>query len=109
MSENRKNILKLRQVTDKQRSISLKAHESWNLLTIMAEFIESTERLSEVRPAVSIFGSARTPSDNPFYENCQDLARRLSDAGFSVISGGGPGIMEAANKVLLKAHRPQLA
>ena len=98
MSENRKNILKLRQVTDKQRSISLKAHESWNLLTIMAEFIESTERLSEVRPAVSIFGSARTPSDNPFYENCQDLARRLSDAGFSIISGGGPGIMEAANK-----------
>ncbi|PRC93660.1 TIGR00730 family Rossman fold protein [Solimicrobium silvestre] len=98
MSENRKNILKLRQVTDQQRSTTVKASESWNLLTIMAEFIESTERLSEVRPAVTIFGSARTKPDDPFYLNCVDLSRRLSDAGFSVISGGGPGIMEAANK-----------
>jgi uncharacterized protein (TIGR00730 family) len=98
MSEDRKNILKLRQITDKQRATSIKASESWNLLTIMAEFIDATERLSEVRPAVTIFGSARTKSDDAFYLNCVDLSRRLSDAGFSVISGGGPGIMEAANK-----------
>ncbi len=98
MNENRKNILKLRQVTDKQRATAIKASESWNLLTIMAEFIESTERLSEVRPAVTIFGSARTKQDDPFYINCLDLSKRLSDEGFSVISGGGPGIMEAANK-----------
>jgi uncharacterized protein (TIGR00730 family) len=98
MSVNRKQILKLRQITDKQRATNIKATESWNLLTIMAEFIESTERLSEVRPAVSVFGSARTKPDDPFYLKCIDLTRRLSDAGFSVISGGGPGIMEAANK-----------
>jgi uncharacterized protein (TIGR00730 family) len=98
MSEDRKNILKLRQVTDKARATDVKANESWNLLTIMAEFIDATERLSEVRPAVTIFGSARTKKDDPFYLNCVDLSRRLSDAGFSVISGGGPGIMEAANK-----------
>jgi len=98
MSENRKKIVKLRQITDKQRATSIKASESWNLLTIMAEFIESTERLSEVRPAVSVFGSARMKSDDPFYFSCIDLTRQLSDAGFSVISGGGPGIMEAANK-----------
>jgi len=98
MSENRKNILKLRQITDKSRATAIKANESWNLLTIMAEFIDATERLSEVRPAVTIFGSARTRPDDPFYLNCVDLSRRLSDAGFSVISGGGPGIMEAANK-----------
>jgi len=68
------------------------------MLTIMAEFIESTERLAELRPAVSIFGSARTSPDDPFYEKAMDIARRLSDAGLAVISGGGPGIMEAANK-----------
>jgi len=98
MSDDRKNILKLRQITDKQRATAIKANESWNMLTIMAEFIDATERLSEVRPAVTIFGSARTRPDDPFYLNCVDLSKRLSDAGFSVISGGGPGIMEAANK-----------
>ena len=98
MNDSRKNILKLRQITDKQRATAIKARESWNLLTIMAEFIDATERLSEVRPAVTIFGSARTSPDDPFYLNCVDLSKRLSDDGFSVISGGGPGIMEAANK-----------
>lgn len=76
----------------------LKARESWHMFTIMAEFIESTERLSELRPAVTIFGSARITNANPFYLKCLDVAQRLSDAGFAVISGGGPGIMEAANK-----------
>ena len=98
MNDSRKNILKLRQITDKQRATTIKARESWNMLTIMAEFIDATERLSEVRPAVTIFGSARTLPEDPFYANCVDLSKRLSDAGFSVISGGGPGIMEAANK-----------
>lgn len=98
MEENGKRVLRLRQVTDKERATSQKARESWNTLTIMAEFIESTERLSELRPAVSIFGSARFTPENPYYIKCVDVARRLSDAGFAVISGGGPGIMEAANK-----------
>jgi uncharacterized protein (TIGR00730 family) len=98
MSDNRKKLLKLRQITDNQRATALKARESWNLLTIMAEFIDATERLSDIRPAVTIFGSARTAPGEPFYENCVDLSRRLSDAGLTVISGGGPGIMEAANK-----------
>jgi uncharacterized protein (TIGR00730 family) len=98
MNENRKNILKLRQIADKERATALKARESWHMFTIMAEFIESTERLSAVGPAVTIFGSARMKLDNPYYQSCFDVARRLSDAGFAVISGGGPGIMEAANK-----------
>jgi uncharacterized protein (TIGR00730 family) len=93
-----KNVPRLRQVADINRATSKKARESWHMLTIMAEFIESTERLSELRPAVSIFGSARTKPDDPYYALCVDLARRLSDAGLAVISGGGPGIMEAANK-----------
>jgi hypothetical protein len=74
------------------------ARESWRVFGIMAEFVESTERLAHIRPAVSIFGSARTPTDHQYYQLTEKIARSLSDAGFAVISGGGPGIMEAANK-----------
>ncbi|NDP49440.1 MAG: TIGR00730 family Rossman fold protein [Sulfuriferula multivorans] len=74
------------------------ARESWRMLGIMAEFVEATERLASIRPAVSIFGSARTPEDHAYYMLTEEIARKLSDSGFSVISGGGPGIMEAANK-----------
>lgn len=74
------------------------ARESWRVFGIMAEFVEATERLAHVRPAVSIFGSARTPPSHPYYKLAEDIGRQLSDAGFSVISGGGPGIMEAVNK-----------
>ena len=77
---------------------SFSARESWRVFEIMAEFVEATERLNAIRPAVSIFGSARTPSDDAYYILTEQIARQLSDAGFSVISGGGPGIMEAANK-----------
>ncbi|HUU73659.1 MAG TPA: TIGR00730 family Rossman fold protein [Burkholderiales bacterium] len=64
----------------------------------MAEFVESTERLAHIRPAVSVFGSARIQEGHRYYELARQIARSLSDAGFAVISGGGPGIMEAANK-----------
>jgi len=74
------------------------ARESWRVFGIMSEFVEATERLSAIRPAVSIFGSARARPDHPYYVLAEAIARQLSDAGFSVISGGGPGIMEAANK-----------
>ena len=74
------------------------AREAWRVFEIMAEFVEATERLSPIRPAVSIFGSARTPPDDKYYLLTEQIARQLSDSGFSVISGGGPGIMEAANK-----------
>ncbi len=82
--------------------------ESWRILGIMAEFVEATERLAEIRPAVSIFGSARTAVDSPYYALAEDIARRLSDAGFSVISGGGPGIMEAANKGAFFGKSPSI-
>ena len=72
--------------------------ESWRVFGIMSEFVEGTERMEYIQPAVSIFGSARTKPDHPYYKLTEAIARQLSDAGFSVISGGGPGIMEAANK-----------
>ena len=74
------------------------AREAWRVFGIMSEFVEATERLEAIRPAVTVFGSARTPPDHPYYLMTEDISRRLSDAGFTVISGGGPGIMEAANK-----------
>jgi uncharacterized protein (TIGR00730 family) len=64
----------------------------------MAEFVEATERLAGIRPAVSVFGSSRASADAPYYQLAERTARLLSDAGFAVVSGGGPGVMEAANK-----------
>ena len=72
--------------------------ESWKVFQIMAEFVEGFEKLSGTRPSVSMFGSARIPRDHHWYALGEDIARRLSDSGFSVVSGGGPGLMEAANK-----------
>ena len=80
------------------RGADISAHEAWRLLGIMSEFVEATERLAYVRPAVSIFGSARIRVDSAYYLLAERTARLLSDAGFAVISGGGPGTMEAANK-----------
>ena len=72
--------------------------ESWKIFQIMAEFVDGFEHLARIKPSVSIFGSARTEPDHPHYLKAEKIARLLSDAGFSVVSGGGPGIMEAANK-----------
>jgi uncharacterized protein (TIGR00730 family) len=72
--------------------------ESWRIFQIMAEFVEGFEKLAPVRPAVSIFGSARTAEGHPWYKKAEETARLLADGGFSIISGGGPGIMAAANK-----------
>ncbi len=87
---------------------SYSAQESWRVFEIMSEFVDSTERLKEISPAVSIFGSARTAPDHPYYKLAEDIARKLSDAGFSVISGGGPGIMEAANKGAFYGKSPSI-
>jgi uncharacterized protein (TIGR00730 family) len=72
--------------------------DSWRIFRIMAEFVEGFEVMSGVGRAVSIFGSARTRPDDPYYVAAEETARRLARAGLSVITGGGPGIMEAANK-----------
>ena len=76
----------------------LSVTESWRLFRIMAEIVDGFEELEDVRPAVSIFGSARVHPDDPLYGETSKLADLLSRAGYSVITGGGPGLMEAANK-----------
>jgi len=72
--------------------------DTWRVFRIMAEFVESFETLSQVGPAVSIFGSSRLTPSNDYYKMAVELSKKLVDGGFSVITGGGPGIMEAANK-----------
>ena len=84
------------------------SRESWRIFQIMAEFVEGFEKLCLIAPSVSIFGSARTPEDDPWYIKAEQTARLLSDAGFSVVSGGGPGIMEAANKGALAGKSPSI-
>ena len=84
------------------------SQEAWRVFGIMSEFVEAAQRLAEIRPAVSIFGSARTPPESPYYQLAETIARQLSDAGFSVISGGGPGIMEAANKGAYQGRSPSV-
>ena len=74
------------------------SRESWKIFQIMAEFVEGFERLSSISPSVSLFGSARTAEDDPWYKLAQDIGEQLSNAGFTVVTGGGPGIMEAGNR-----------
>ena len=72
--------------------------DPWRSLRILSEFVDGFDALAEVGPAVSVFGSARTKPDHPYYEQARELGRRLAEAGYAVITGGGPGIMEAANR-----------
>ena len=72
--------------------------DPWRVLRIQAEFIEGFGSLADLGPAISVFGSARTPADHPFYALGEQVGRELVEAGFAVITGGGPGGMEAANK-----------
>ena len=85
-------------LVDPQALYTTNGQEAWRVLGIMAEFVAATEKMRGIRPAVSMFGSARIREDHPYYSTTQAIARKLSDAGFAVISGGGPGLMEAANR-----------
>ena len=89
---------KIPELIDPQALYTTNGQEAWRVLGIMAEFQTATDRLRGVRPAVSMFGSARIKPGHPYYTLAQRVAQQLSDAGFSVISGGGPGLMEAANR-----------
>ncbi|MGZ4060149.1 MAG: LOG family protein, partial [Bacteroidia bacterium] len=76
----------------------IKASDSWQIFKIMSEFVEGFEKMSRIGPCVSIFGSARTKPESSYYKLAEEIAFKLTKEGYGVISGGGPGIMEAANK-----------
>ncbi len=81
-----------------QNWIDLKAESSWAIFKIMSEFVEGYDKLNRVGPCISIFGSARAKPDSPYYKMAVELAEKLVDEGYGIISGGGPGIMEAARR-----------
>ena len=72
--------------------------DTWQIFKIMAEFVEGFEKMAKIGPCVSIFGSARTKTDNKYYQLAEEIAYKLTRHGYGVITGGGPGIMEAGNK-----------
>ena len=76
----------------------IKASDSWQIFKVMAEFVEGFEKMASIGPCVSIFGSARTEADNIYYKLAEEIAFKLTQSGYGVITGGGPGVMEAANK-----------
>lgn len=76
----------------------IKINDSWAIFKIMSEFVEGYERMAKIGPCISVFGSARTKPDSRYYQIGVDIAEKLAEGGYGVITGGGPGIMEAANK-----------
>ncbi len=76
----------------------IKTNDSWSVFKIMGEFVDGYEKMSKIGPCVSVFGSARTKEDDKFYKLATTIAKDIVDMGFGIITGGGPGIMEAANK-----------
>ncbi|HEY0679710.1 MAG TPA: TIGR00730 family Rossman fold protein [Chitinophagaceae bacterium] len=85
-------------ISKQRRWAESKAHSSWQIFKIMAEFVDGFEALAKLGPCISVFGSARTEPGQPFYTLAVEISKRLAEEGFGIISGGGPGIMEAANK-----------
>ena len=86
----------------------IKSNDSWSIFKIMSEFVEAFDRMAKIGPCVSIFGSARTKEDSPYYQLGVQIAGDLSQRGYGIISGGGPGIMEAANRGAQKGVGPSV-
>jgi uncharacterized protein (TIGR00730 family) len=89
---------KIRNAFENKNWHEIKVADSWQIFKIMAEFVDGFEKLAKIGPCVTIFGSARTTNDNKYYKKAENIARLLTERGYGVITGGGPGIMEAANK-----------
>ncbi len=89
---------KIKQAFKEKNWNAIKTADSWQIFKIMSEFVEGFESMSKIGPCVSIFGSARTKSNNTYYKHAEEIGYLLTQKGYGVITGGGPGIMEAANK-----------
>jgi uncharacterized protein (TIGR00730 family) len=92
------NLMQGKKLPMKQWGKQIKGENAWTMFKMVSEFVEGFETLNELGPCVSIFGSARTKADNPNYKLAVDIGRLLTEEGYGVITGGGPGIMEAGNK-----------
>jgi len=94
---------RIRQAFKDKNWAEIKSSDSWVIFKVMSEFVEGFEKMAKIGPCVTIFGSARVKSTNPYYKIAEDIAERLVQQGYGVITGGGPGIMEAGNKGAKKA------
>ncbi|WP_353137676.1 TIGR00730 family Rossman fold protein [Pseudopedobacter sp.] len=94
---------KIRSAFENKTWQEIKVTDSWQIFKIMAEFVEGFEKLAKIGPCVSIFGSARTHTDNKYYQMAVKIGELLTERGYGVITGGGPGIMEAGNKGAFEA------
>lgn len=90
--------IKIRRAFKEKNWNAIKTSDSWQIFKIMSEFVEGFEKMSKIGPCVSVFGSARTKSDTKYYQQADEIGYLLTQKGYGVITGGGPGIMEAANK-----------
>lgn len=95
---NHNDVDKIREVFEPKTWNEIKTSDSWQIFKVMAEFVDGFDKMAKIGPCVSIFGSARIPSSHKYYKLAEEIAYKLTKIGFGVITGGGPGIMEAANK-----------
>ena len=98
MSESEINPIENHSTRKIKKWSEVKGENSWTMFKVIAEFVEGFEVLNKMNPCISIFGSARTKPDDHYYKLASEIAKKCVDEGFGVITGGGPGIMEAANK-----------
>jgi uncharacterized protein (TIGR00730 family) len=96
--EEPKELIKIKKAFKDRDWSEIKSSDSWAIFKILSEFVEGFEKLAKIGPCVSIFGSARTKPDHPYYKVTEEIAAKLVRHGYGVITGGGPGIMEAGNK-----------
>ena len=89
---------KIRKAFEEKDWNEIKTSDSWQIFKVMSEFVEGFEKMGKIGPCVSIFGSARTKEESPYYQQAVEIASKLVQSGYGVITGGGPGIMEAGNK-----------
>jgi len=97
-NEDKLELNKIRKAFKDRDWNEIKSSDSWAIFKIMSEFVEGFEKLAKIGPCVSVFGSARTKPDHPYYKMAEEVAAKLVRHGYGVITGGGPGIMEAGNK-----------
>ena len=100
---NNSDESKIRKAFTDKNWQDVRADNTWSVFKIMAEFVEGFEKMSKIGPCVSVFGSARTKPDTPYFDLAEEIAYKIAREGYGVISGGGPGIMEAANRGAQKA------
>lgn len=99
---------KIRRAFKRKNWNEQRTNDSWGIFKVMSEFVQGYDTLSRIGPCVSIFGSARTPEDNPDYKLAQHIAKKLAQRGYGIITGGGPGIMEAANRGAKEGKGPSV-